>query len=938
MSSRNNLPSKPASPQSLPSGGRGIVKVVLATDTITIRGLKPSANGPPPERVLSLAGILAPRLGTAKVPESEEPYSFAAREFLRKLLIGKEVSFRVEYTTTTNARDFGIVSLPQAIDGETNVSRIMVKEGYAKVKTDSKRPPSDDLTALLLLEEAAKAAGKGIWGAKSPTDGLRSLNYSNPEDPRAFLETYKSKPLPGVIELVRDASTYRICLLLENNVSQYVTVIVSGIKAPAYRKDVPGSDDLIEPYSEEAKYFVESRLLQRDVKVILESAGTNNFVASIQHPAGNIAEALVSEGLAKVVDWTIAFVTGGPAKLRAAEARAKEKRIRMWQHFTEKQKTGLNGADAAFDGVVTKIVTADTVMVNVDEYNVERKVTLASVRTPRVKEPKEAGYAVEAKEFLRSRLIGKKVHVVIDYIKAPVEGYPEERECGTITVDSNVNIAESLISKGLAVTLRHRKDDENRASNYDQLLIAEERASKAQKGLHSPKDPPSYRIVDASENATKSKQFLPFLSRAGMVNGVVEHVTGGGRFKVLIPSQNCKITLVLGGIRAPRPPGRSGERAEPFGEEALDFVTRKCYQRDVEISVEGADKVGGFIGSLWLRDGNETHNVAALLLKSGLATVHEYSALQSPHSRELFDAETKGKESRKGLWSLDRPAEEDEATNKEEEATNAMEEETSSEIDVVISDISGSGQFYFQQVETARKLEELMADFAAFCVSSQPPSSTPFNPKVNDYVASQYSVDNAWYRARVKKVNPDKTYTVLYVDYGNTETVPSNSLRPLDGKFSVSYLPAQAREGILAYLTVPSLDDDYGMEAYKRIRELTEGEMLKARVLGKKRQQSTNSTSTPLVLSLPEDQFQPSVNQILVSEGLAVVEKSVARRYNSSHAGSSKTALNGCTNGDNTAQTRTQPTVQALLQAQEQARASRLNMWVYGDFGHDDDM
>src|SRR5438105_4168300 len=102
---------------------------------------------------------------------------------------------------------------------------------------------------------------------------------------------------------------------------QYLNINISGIKAPIVRKDGTDVEPLVEPYGEEAKFFVESRLLQRSVKVILEGLSNNNqtFVATIIHPAGNIAEALVSVGLAKVVDWSIAFVTDGPTKLRAAE-------------------------------------------------------------------------------------------------------------------------------------------------------------------------------------------------------------------------------------------------------------------------------------------------------------------------------------------------------------------------------------------------------------------------------------------------------------------------------------------------------------------------------------------------------------------------------------------------------------------------------------------
>ena len=37
------------------------------------------------------------------------------------------------------------------------------------------------------------------------------------------------------------------------------------------------------------------------------------------------------------------------------------------------------------------------------------------------------------------------------------------------------NIAEALISKGFALTVRHKQDDELRSSKYDDLLAAEMR-------------------------------------------------------------------------------------------------------------------------------------------------------------------------------------------------------------------------------------------------------------------------------------------------------------------------------------------------------------------------------------------------------------------------------------------------------------------------------
>ena len=52
----------------------------------------------------------------------------------------------------------------------------------------------------------------------------------------------------------------------------------------------------------------------------------------------------------------------------------------------------------------------------------------------------------DAREFLRKKLIGQNVHVIVDYIQPASDNYPE-KTCGTITI-GGVNVAEALVSKG----------------------------------------------------------------------------------------------------------------------------------------------------------------------------------------------------------------------------------------------------------------------------------------------------------------------------------------------------------------------------------------------------------------------------------------------------------------------------------------------------------
>lgn len=58
------------------------------------------------------------------------------------------------------------------------------------------------------------------------------------------------------------------------------------IQCNGFKLDASGRPDLnikVE-FAEEARYFVETRLLQRDVEVLLETVNNSNFVGTILHP------------------------------------------------------------------------------------------------------------------------------------------------------------------------------------------------------------------------------------------------------------------------------------------------------------------------------------------------------------------------------------------------------------------------------------------------------------------------------------------------------------------------------------------------------------------------------------------------------------------------------------------------------------------------------
>merc|ERR1712045_1018406 len=157
-----------------------------------------------------------------------------------------------------------------------------------------------------------------------------------------------------------------------------------------------------------------------------------------------------------------------------------------------------------------------------------------------------------------------------DFIQpASDDGYPE-KTCCTVTI-GGVNVAEALVSKGLASVVRYAAGNDQRSSKYDELLMAEQKAEKSGKGMFDKKNIPTHRVSDMSGNVLKCKQFLPFLQRAGRMSGLVEFVASGSRFRIYIPRETCIVTFLLGGISCAKG-GRtmpSGEviPADPYGDE-----------------------------------------------------------------------------------------------------------------------------------------------------------------------------------------------------------------------------------------------------------------------------------------------------------------------------------------------------------------------------------
>lgn len=842
----------------------GTVKSVLSGDTVVVR----NARGA--ERTLSLAFINAPRL------QSDEKSSFESREFLRKLLVGKVVRFSTLYSipqkTGGSSREYAIISL----QGGEQLPDLVIREGWAALRDDADRKAelpgaADLLQKLEALEAHAKADEKGIWNTKQPrVESARDL-----PDAKQFAEDHKGKAIDAIVERVLSGDRLICRLLLSPTQNVQTTVLIAGLRSPTTARTNPsnGQTQPAEPYGNEAQTFVETRLLQRNVQVRVLGVSPNNLlVGEVRHPNGNIAEFLLKAGLARCVDHHSTWLGAEMGKLREAERVAKEQRAGQFQGTTTTKKAG-----SEQEAVVSRVFSADTLYIR-DKDGHEKRINLSSIRQPKPSDPKQSPFQAEAKEFLRKKLIGKHVKVVIDGKRPGTDGY-DEREMGTVT-QGGKNVALLLAEAGYASVVRHRMDDADRSPIYDELLAAEEAAQAEKKGMWAAKPQKQVQYVDYSESLEKAKRQLTMLSNKKKVPCVVDFVKSGSRFTVLVPRENAKLTFVLGGIRAPRSARGPQDTGEPFGQEAHDFAVKRCMQRDAEIDVHDTDKQGGFIGDIYIN----RESFAKTLVEAGLASVHHYSAEKSGNANELLAAEKKAKEARRGLWHDWDPSQEAAEDGDDYVETNGGANGASNgdapipkrmvdykDVNVTYIDpatgrlkvqIKGDGQV---------NLQSLMNEFKSFHISPSNSQALKDPPRAGDIVSAKFTEDGVWYRARVRRNDREKkTSEVVYIDYGNSEHQPWSALRPLDqAKFGPQRLKGQAVDAALTCVQFNN-SPEYLKESVYWLEDYTIGRDLVANI------DFNDTKENVMYVTLMGTQSKnplDTINADIVSAGLAMVPR-----------------------------------------------------------------
>ena len=319
---------------------RAFVKSVISGDTLVIKPIVHSSASATQdnEQRISLHSINAPKLARpptdaeGSASANDEPYAFECREYLRKKLVGREICYTVDFQVPQSLRLMCSVCLGNDPNTGENIVESLLAEGLVGLRAQTGARASDPkYRRLLAIDESAKANRRGRYSGEPASAHIRNIKWTL-DNPRQFVDAHRlSAPIDAIIEFIRDGNTVR-CLLLPSY--HFVTVQLTGIRCPALQRDDAASNESHEPFAVEAKQFVETRLLQRQVKVVLQGVNNQNLFATLLHPNGNIGVFLLKEGLARCADWSLSLLPKEQREgYRAAEKYAKDNRLRIWQSY-----------------------------------------------------------------------------------------------------------------------------------------------------------------------------------------------------------------------------------------------------------------------------------------------------------------------------------------------------------------------------------------------------------------------------------------------------------------------------------------------------------------------------------------------------------------------------------------------------------------------------
>ena len=802
---------------------KGLVKGVQSGDTLILSGRLPKNGALPEEISLTLTGVFAPKIGNSSKLE-EEPFSFESREFLRNLLIGKVVQYKVDYIH--NERKFGHV----LYEGK-NINIEILKNGFGKIGFIPKGHDNiykSDMWALLeAADKESKEKRLGIHGDSSDnTKHVRSLhNLSDSEEDKTKVDEAinKNSEIDAIVEHVFNCAFISVYI---PDWKCFAKVNLRFISIPSNSKD----PDLYK----KGKAYCERICLCKDVKLkIFDFDENKNLVCDVTvlDKKQNLAEVILKEGYSK-------SFTGGNKKynladlnfVRAAETEAKNKKLGVWKNAvtTEHKSLRKDGEDDLGETKCIMVNSGDSLTV-LNKKKEEIRIFLSNLKAPALArfgtDEQNKPWAFQSREFIRKKLVGKVLKCDLDYIhtvnidpskvKGPNKSTQRVMKFYTIYYtndkDESKCINVELIENGLANLTNFKIEEGSPSKELDSMLKAEQEAKKNQVGLYSKKTPPLCTYSDLiSSGKTKKREFVNFLTGLVNLDCVVDFCFSASKFKLRIDQKQVMIPFGLIGVKSFTNDKNNSSLLQKYFKKSYDFVVDTVLQRDGVCDIINADKAGNYFGN-FIFNGK---NFGTLLIEKGLAVCSERATDvgKNKYINEMKEAEKKAQKEKVGLWEDEGLAKILKGDSFNENSGEKQFEEINKDIKIRITEEIDLDKFFcnFLPNKTLDKIEQVLADYDDG-VKKSDKLSLPI--KNGTLCAAKFPDDKKYYRGIIKSHNKDKKeYEIEFIDYGNIEKVKLNDLIKLDGE--ISSLPPQAMYCEMAYLKYSKMTMKKAVDKY----------------------------------------------------------------------------------------------------------------------------
>eukprot|EP01022_Parablepharisma_sp_SALTPOND_P019994 TRINITY_DN35190_c0_g1_i1.p2 TRINITY_DN35190_c0_g1~~TRINITY_DN35190_c0_g1_i1.p2 ORF type:complete len:919 (-),score=143.15 TRINITY_DN35190_c0_g1_i1:10592-13348(-) len=851
----------------------GLVTGVISGDRLVIQG-KEKEGEVPPSKELYLAFIEAPKMPTPQ--RGADPFAFVAREFLRKLLIGKRVSFLLEYKRED--KDYGTVWLDDPESGKSiDIPAELVKQGLAKafIQAEEKRELGEGrYQTLKAMQEEPKKEEKGIWSQDPEVKAKNTYSIVYPGaagyDPEKILTAVLKEggKTEGIVEYVYSSTLFSVLLV------KYRTVVKISLE---YLLSLPGGakgTEQQQKLNKRAKLFAERLIQQKDVTVTMGKYDASNALiqGKITSKDGtDIAGELLANGYARLMIQTPDMDAKYYTKLRVAMNQAQVSHKGFWKETPLKAEEEKGEDKGKYTARVIEINSGDSLTVAKIGSDDEKRVFLAGIKAPKLPPPtapeKSQPYAWEAKEHLRKLLIGKQVEVEVEYTKIPKAegeqppGAPAKKPMTFVNVvlpDGRCANVE-MLETGLATVVTPRTD-EKLTRYYEKMNEAANKAKAAKKGIHAVGVKPplhSYQDLIGIQNPKTLAYYQDLFAKNSHVTGIVEHCFSGSRVKVRVDETNCYIPFICQGLQ-PLPQDPNIPELQTIFKQGQKFAREMLMQRDVKLNILSSDRKGNFFGILTVGG----KNYVLSLLEEGLAAINRTPGRGPTINKELYeDAEEKAKKEKKGIWnpkvhvSL-------ELVLPSEGGFEPVEGKSKVEIVTFVN------RRFFYAIHIDETLVKKVEDYIekVFNPAKAEKLLAPIRP--GTYCMAIFSEDKKWYRAQIERVISDKACEVLFIDYGNVETVNISDTRKIDAKIIKDYPPRAFKLG-LAYLELPKLEAEVGG---KRLKD-TLINQLEAREVIAMYKYKEGGVKYAIILEGEEADPMKSFNVYLLKRGLAKVTR-----------------------------------------------------------------